>query len=543
MAGADTGTPERADAMAFIRVIGDVRVDFIRVWRQPIVRKDVEVATGSGFVIAPSGLVLTSRHVVVLEPVVRRIENQEAKVSVEVTRIETAIGAGEAPRAFEGWVAASDPELDLAALQVSASALPYLPFGDSDVVELGRPVSVLGFPFGRLVEVGKRGGRDVVPEVTVTSGSLSAAREDEEGRTRYLQTDASMSPGSSGGPMIDEDGYAVGVVRMRVRGGAGSGPGFGVPINLVKDFLDSHGLLAQLPVSRLRPAVAHALDWKGLRVDLPEGFSDTSPARLRLEASDAEDTISFRIDRVATPWAAGAVEEALLGGDGLRGFVPAPATLKRQFDRGRPPRMVGTATGTTREGRPFRVEYALLDLRSEKVVARYLGPPDALAFNLGTLRGSLERLEADRLMKAEVRRPLEPGFEPVEFPGVGTGRVFMPVGWSLEPATSAACPAVPEAPSGLAASPVGDFTLVFRALRWTAGRVAPERVVEACGPEGGRGAYAQRSERLGLVLGAWGAFVARGEEMLLLEAEAPESKLPFVRDAFKAWIRRVAEGL
>jgi S1-C subfamily serine protease len=88
--------------MAFIRVIGDVRVDFTRVWRQPIVRKDAEVATGSGFVIAPSGLVLTNRHVVSQEPVLRWIENEEAKITVEVTRIEVVIGAGGAQRAFQG---------------------------------------------------------------------------------------------------------------------------------------------------------------------------------------------------------------------------------------------------------------------------------------------------------------------------------------------------------------------------------------------------------------------------------------------------------
>ena len=50
--------------MAFIRVFGDVQAEFTRPWRQAIVREDVEIGTGSGFVIAPSGLILTSRHVV-----------------------------------------------------------------------------------------------------------------------------------------------------------------------------------------------------------------------------------------------------------------------------------------------------------------------------------------------------------------------------------------------------------------------------------------------------------------------------------------------
>ena len=51
---------------------------------------------------------------------------------------------------------ASDAESDLAALQMTAADLPYLPFGDSDAIEAGRPVKVLGFPFGRQAEVAKQ---------------------------------------------------------------------------------------------------------------------------------------------------------------------------------------------------------------------------------------------------------------------------------------------------------------------------------------------------------------------------------------------------
>ncbi len=289
--------------MAFVRVAGDLNVRFTKVYKQPYVERDVEVATGSGFVIAPSGLVLTNLHVVSDEPFTRVIDGYEAEITLESRRIEVAIGPGGSVAVLDGAVVASDAELDLAVLQVTAADLPYLPFGDSDAVEPGRPVQVLGFPFGRKVEVGKQADAGVVPRVSVTAGSLSAAREDDEGGRRYLQTDASVQPGNSGGPMLDDEGYAVGVVRMKLaREATARGAGFGIPINLVKDFLDAHGLLALLPVSRLRPGVVHSFDWKGLRVEMPDGFQDGSPSRLRVATGEAGDGISFRVDRVATPW-------------------------------------------------------------------------------------------------------------------------------------------------------------------------------------------------------------------------------------------------
>ena len=99
------------------------------------------------------------------------------------------------------------------------------------------------------------------------------------------------------------------------------------------------------------------------------------------------------------------------------------------------------------------------------------------------------------------------------------------------------------AETGVAASPAGDFTVVFRALRWRGSSLALEEVARACGAEAGTGgpAYAGRFERLGVAIGVWGAFQKRDGEVLLLEAEAPEAKLPFVRDLYVEWLRRVAE--
>jgi len=548
---ADDARPA-ADAMAFIRVAGDLNVRFTKVYKQPYVERDVEVATGSGFVIAPSGLVLTNLHVVSDEPFTRVVDGYEAEIALESRRIEVAIGPAGSGAVLEGAVVASDPDLDLAVLQVTAADLPYLPFGDSDAVEPGGPVQVLGFPFGRKAEVGKQADAGVVPRVSVTAGSLSAAREDDEGGRRYLQTDASVQPGNSGGPMLDDEGYAVGVVRMKLaREATARGAGFGIPINLVKDFLDAHGLLALLPVSRLRPGVVHSFDWKGLRVEMPDGFQDGSPSRLRVATGEVGDGISFRVDRVATPWDRETLEETLLGGKALPGFVPAPAAPVRQFDRGQPSRRVGSATGTLPDGERFRVEYLLLNLRGESVVARYLGPPDAVAFNLGLLRRSLETLEAGRLLTAEVSRPLSPGLAATALPGPEGGRVAMPSGWSLEPASSSACAHVPPAVAGLLASPLGDFTVVLRALRWSGAASGVAEAVRACGapfevaagPAGGvTGSYAGQFDHLGVPTEALGVLVERDGASLLLEMEAPVAKLAFVEGLYDRWVREVAEA-
>jgi V8-like Glu-specific endopeptidase len=557
-ASAQTDPARAQDAMAFIRVVGDLRIDYHDA-RQPVVRKDVEVANGSGFVIAPSGLVLTSRHVVETDD---RSHEGGAEVSVENARIQVFVGSGGSEGAWEAHVVASSAEDDLAALQMTAADLPYLPFGDSDAIEAGRAVKVLGFPFGRQTEVAKEAA-DVIPQVTVTGGSLSAARADDAGDTRFLQTDATMLPGNSGGPMLDEDGYVVGVVRMKLsRDATSAGAGFTVPVNVVKDFLDANGLLERLPSLRLRPGVRHSLDWKQLATDLPEGYLDRSPARVSAEAGEVGE-IDLRIDRWETPWRASGLEEALLGGEAVRGFTPAAAApgpriaRERRADEGpvlgKPASLIGSGVGTDASGRRFRVEYAIVDLAGEKVVARYLGPADAVAFNLGLLRRSLRSLSAGPLL---VELPLrsvvasrDARLEPASFTN-GEGGVVVPRAWSREPATQSACEALPPADAGVLVRHPSDYTLVLRALRWGAGGSSLASALSGCGALRSRAtqageaaagpAYAFRVDRLGVPVAVRGVLVTKESETLLLELDAPMAKLPIVEELYAGWIEQVA---
>jgi uncharacterized protein YqeY len=365
--------------------------------------------------------------------------------------------------------------------------------------------------------------------------------------------------------MLDEEGYVVGVVRMKLaRDTTSQGAGFSVPINRVKDFLEASGLSGQLPAERLRAGVRHTLEWKGVAIELPDGYSDQSTSRVRADAGEVAE-IGFRAFRLATEWPLEALEEAILGGREVPELVPAPATARRRQTPGRReavaltggshPALLGSATGVDATGRSFRVEYAIVSRRDEKLVARYLGPADAVAFNLGVIRRSLESLEAAPMLVRLPLRPLadgrgEPALEMVPFPE-GEGRVAAPAGWSREPAERSACERLPPADAGLSVSHPLDYTLVLRALRWPAPAPGLAEAVRACSESaGGTGAatgpgepaYALRVSRLGVEIEARGVLVAREAESLLLELEAPAAKLPIVEELYASWVREVARG-
>ena len=94
------------------------------------------------------------------------------RVRVEVKRVEVVFPSD--GTRLEARVDATDPALDLAVLSVSGSDLPFLPLGDSDALAPGQPVQVIGFPFGRSVEVGAPVTADTVPQPTVRE--VAAAR-------------------------------------------------------------------------------------------------------------------------------------------------------------------------------------------------------------------------------------------------------------------------------------------------------------------------------------------------------------------------------
>lgn len=198
---------------------------------------------GSGFIISESGQIVTNHHVV---------EGAEKVV------VKLADG-----RSFEASVVGSDPLTDIALLKIEADvSLPVVGFGDSTKMRVGDEVVAVGNPFGL-------GG-------TVTSGIISAlSRNIRSGPfDDFIQTDAAINRGNSGGPLFNNAGDVIGVNTAIISPGGGSvGIGFAVPADLVQTIvadLADDGLIARgwLGVN-IRPMSAEVADVLGL--DAPKG--------------------------------------------------------------------------------------------------------------------------------------------------------------------------------------------------------------------------------------------------------------------------------
>ncbi len=163
---------------------------------------------GSGFIISADGLIVTNNHV---------IEGAE----------EILIFLQDGTRLAAELVGADD-KTDLAVLKVDTEReLPFVSFGDSDSAEVGDWVMAIGNPFGL-------GG-------SVTLGIVSARNRDIQAGPydNFIQTDASINQGNSGGPLFDMEGNVVGInTAIIARGGTPLGIGFAVPGNLAKPVID-----------------------------------------------------------------------------------------------------------------------------------------------------------------------------------------------------------------------------------------------------------------------------------------------------------------
>ena len=163
-------------------------------------------ALGSGFVISADGYIVTNNHVV------------ENTTDIQVTFTDGVT--------MEAELLASDKETDLALLKVSTDKpLSFVEFGDSDTAKVGNWVMAIGNPFGL-------GG-------TVTAGIVSARGRMLAGRyDNYIQTDASINRGNSGGPLFDLDGNVIGVNSAIISPSGGSiGLGFAIPSNLANNII------------------------------------------------------------------------------------------------------------------------------------------------------------------------------------------------------------------------------------------------------------------------------------------------------------------
>lgn len=160
---------------------------------------------GSGFIIDPKGYILTNNHVI-----------------DGATRITIGLLTGER---FRGKVIGIDKETDLAIIKIDAPRdLPVMKFGDSNAAQVGDWVLAIGSPFGL--------------DQTVTAGIISKKERDSQQFTsfqRFLQTDAAINRGNSGGPLVNMHGEAIGVnSQIATLTGDYNGIGFALPSNEAK---------------------------------------------------------------------------------------------------------------------------------------------------------------------------------------------------------------------------------------------------------------------------------------------------------------------
>jgi len=174
-------------------------------------RQRMENSLGSGVIVKPDGLIVTSNHVIRGADQIRVVLSDR--------------------REFDAKLVAADEHSDLAVLRVETKGekLPYLELGDSDAAQVGDLVLAIGDPFG----VGQ----------TVTSGIISAMAHTSiasSDNNYFIQTDAAINPGNSGGALVTMDGRLVGInAAIFSESGGNLGIGFAVPSNLVRVVLNA----------------------------------------------------------------------------------------------------------------------------------------------------------------------------------------------------------------------------------------------------------------------------------------------------------------
>ncbi len=224
-------------------------------------------AAGSGVIVTSDGYIVTNNHVV------------EDAVKVTVTLNDK--------REYEGTIVGTDPKTDLAVLKINAEGLSYLEFDNSDEVRIGEWVLAVGNPMNLTS--------------TVTAGIISAkARQLAlSGRSQteesYLQTDAAVNSGNSGGALVNASGKLVGINTAIASGnGYYTGYSFAIPSNIVKKiYLDikEYGQVQQayigVSIAELNASLAKEYDLEDVRgVYVAEVDDEGAAAQSGLQAGD-----------------------------------------------------------------------------------------------------------------------------------------------------------------------------------------------------------------------------------------------------------------
>ena len=166
------------------------------------------VSAGTGFIVESSGVIVTNLHVI-----------EGAR------RVVVKLHSGE--QYSKVMVASYDEGRDLAVIQIPGVDLPSLNLGNSDDVKVGATAYAIGNPLGL--------------EESVTKGIVSSVRVGDDG-TKIIQTNTAVSPGNSGGPLVNEEGEVIGIVTFKRR--RGENLNFAMPVNYARALLEFETLMS-----------------------------------------------------------------------------------------------------------------------------------------------------------------------------------------------------------------------------------------------------------------------------------------------------------
>ena len=218
----------------------------------PSYRQRVERSLGSGVIIDAAGTIVTNQHVI---------------AGADSIRVQLADG-----RIAEATITGQDPDTDIAILHLSIRNLPIMPVGRSDTLRVGDIVLAIGNPYGL--------------SQTVTQGIVSATGRGQLGLAtfeNFIQTDAAINLGNSGGALIDASGDLIGIntaVLNRASGGP-EGIGFAIPVNLVRGVTEQ--ILSKGHVVR---------GWLGF---MPQDLSPEQSAQLGISADGGVTVVNILV--------------------------------------------------------------------------------------------------------------------------------------------------------------------------------------------------------------------------------------------------------
>jgi serine protease Do len=228
-------------------------------------RPQRETSLGSGVIVTSDGIILTNNHVV------------DGATDIKVDLADR--------RQFQAKLIGTDAKTDIAVLKIEATGLPTLALGDSSKLQVGDLVFAIGEPFGL-------GG-------TATMGIVSATGRGGLGIESYedfIQTDAAINLGNSGGAMVDVRGNLVGINTAIATGGGGGnqGVGFAIPINMARSVMDqlvAHGKVVRgylgIYIQDVTPQIAKQFGLSEVRgVLIGDVSADTPGSRAGLKRGD-----------------------------------------------------------------------------------------------------------------------------------------------------------------------------------------------------------------------------------------------------------------